>query len=318
MASAERTPSDNESQVRKLAESQHGVVSRAQARARGISDGAISRRLSDGLWHRVLPGVFRIVGAQEAWPQLPMAAVLWAGDDAVVSHATAARLWGIEGTRQRKVELWLPTSRNPRHELLQVHRGPVIEGPDLDHRGAIPVTDPVRTLIDVSARLEDDPLLAAVESAFRLKLCTPQRLGARVEMLRSSGRPGVGRLAELLSARSGPALESMLEAKVWRLLQRIRVPLPQRQHWVSLAGRRYRLDFAWPDLRVALECDGWEHHGRRSAFAPDRARFAEFAAAKWRVLPVTWHAVTKEPERVERWLRDSLSADVRTADTTLQ
>jgi very-short-patch-repair endonuclease len=96
------------------------------------------------------------------------------------------------------------------------------------------------------------------------------------------------------------------------------VPLPQRQHWVSLAGRRYRVDFAWPDLRVALECDGWEHHGRRSAFAADRARFAELAAAKWRVLPVTWHAVTKEPERVERWLRDSLSGDVRSADTTVQ
>jgi very-short-patch-repair endonuclease len=84
--------------------------------------------------------------------------------------------------------------------------------------------------------------------------------------------------------------------------------LPQRQYRVSIAGRRYRLDFAWPELRVGLECDGWEHHGRRSAFAPDRARLAEFAAAKWRVLPVTWHAVTREPARVERWLRDALSS----------
>jgi very-short-patch-repair endonuclease len=84
--------------------------------------------------------------------------------------------------------------------------------------------------------------------------------------------------------------------------------LPQRQYQVSIAGRRYRLDFAWPELRVGLECDGWEHHGRRSAFAPDRARLAEFAAAKWRVLPVTSHAVTREPARVERWLRDALSS----------
>jgi very-short-patch-repair endonuclease len=274
--------------------------------------------LRDGLWCRVLPGVFRIAGTPVSWPQLPMAAVLWAGDGAVVSHATAARFWGIEGARQHKVELWLPSPRNPRHVLVDVHRGPRIDEPDISRRGALPVTSPVRTLIDLSARMEDDQLLNAVERAFGAKLCTPERLGVRVESLRSSGRPGVGRLAEILATRSGPALESMLEAKVWRLLQRTALPLPQRQFWVSLPGGRYRLDFAWPEHRVALECDGWEHHGRRSAFAPDRARLAEFAAARWRILPVTWHACTRQPERVERWLRDSLSGDARGADTTVQ
>ena len=318
MAAAERTPSDNERRVRELAEKQHGVVSRAQVVDLGVSDGSIARRLRDGLWSRVLPGVFRITGAPETREQLPMAAVLWAGDGSVVSHATAARLWGIEGVRERKVELWVPSPRNPRHELVEAHRGTRIDRADRTNRGSIPVTSPVRTLIDLSARMEDDPLLAAVESAFRAKLCTPDRLAVRVEVLRTSGRPGAGRLAEILAERSGPPLESVLEAKVWRLLHHTGLPLPQRQHWVSLPGGRYRLDFAWPEHRVGLECDGWEHHGRRSAFAPDRARLAEFAAARWRILPVTWHACTREPERVERWLRDSLSRDSRSADTTAQ
>ena len=284
----------------------------------GISDAAISRRTSDGLWTRVLPGVFRITGAPETGVQLPMAAVLWAGDGAVVSHATAARIWGIEGARERKVELWVPWPRNPRHDLVHVHRGMRVDRADRAREGPLPLTTPIRTLIDLSARLEDDPLLAAMESLFRAKLCTPERLGVRVEILRASGRPGAGRLAELLASRAGPALESVLEAKMWRLLLRSGLPLPQRQHWVSLGGRRYRLDFAWPALRVGVECDGWEHHGKRTAFAPDRARLAEFAAARWRVLPVTWHAVTKEPERVERWLRNSLTTDIRSADTTVQ
>jgi very-short-patch-repair endonuclease len=161
--------------------------------------------------------------------------------------------------------------------------------------------------------MEDDHLRHAVESAFRAKLCTPELLGVRVEELRASGRPGVGRLADLLAMRGGRALESMLEAKLWLLLCRSGLPLPQRQHWVSLPGGRYRLDFAWPDRRVGLECDGWEHHGRRTAFATDRARLAEFAAAHWHVLPVTRHAVTKEPARVERWLRDSLRPESRSA-----
>ena len=304
--------------MRELAEGQHGVVARAQVRGLGISGAAISRRLRDGLWCRVLPGVFRITGAPEPHAQLPMAAALWAGDGAVVSHASAARLWGIEGTRERNVELWVPSSRNPHHQLVEVHRGPRIVGPDLRRRGPIPITDPVRTLIDVSARMEDDRLLATVESAFRAKLCSPERLAARVDELRTSGRAGVGRLAEMLSARNGPALESMLEAKVWGLVQRTGLPLPQRQFRVSLPGGRYRLDFAWPEHKVGLECDGWEHHGRRAAFDPDRARLAEFAAAWWRILPVTWRACTREPERVERWLRRSLSRDIRTADATVQ
>ena len=284
----------------------------------GISDAAVSRRTSEGLWTRVLPGVFRIAGTPRVDLQLPMAAVLWAGDGAVVSHATAARIWGIEGVREHKVELWVPWPRNPRHDLVKVHRGTRIDRADRSREGALPLTTPIRTLIDLSARMEDDPLLAAMEGLFRSKLCTPERLGVRVEILRASGRPGAGRLAELLASRSGPALESVLEAKVWHLLQRAGVPLPQRQLWVSIAGRRYRLDFAWPEHRVALECDGWEHHGRRSAFAPDRARLAEFAAANWRVLPVTWRAVTQEPRRVERWVRNSLTADIRSASTTGQ
>jgi very-short-patch-repair endonuclease len=304
--------------VREIAEVQHGVVSRAQVRDLGIAEASIARRMRDGLWQRVLPGVFRITGApMSAW-QVPMAAVLWAGDGAVVSHATAARLWGIEGARERKVELWVPSSRNPRHDLVEVHRGTRIDRADRALRGPIPITTPVRTLIDLSARMEDDRLLAAVESAFRAKLCTPERLGVRVDILRTSGRPGAGRLAALLAARSGPPLESMLEAKIWRLVQRTSLPLPERQFWVSLPGVRYRLDFAWPEHKVGLECDGWEHHGTRSAFDPDRARLAEFAAARWRILPVTWRACTHEPERVERWLRSSLSSDSRGADVTVQ
>jgi very-short-patch-repair endonuclease len=222
-------------------------------------------------------------------------------------------LWGIDGARERKVELWVPSPRNPRHELVEVHRGTRIDRADRTELGAIRVTTPIRTLIDLSARMEDDRLLAAMEGAFRAKLCSPERLAVRVDTLRTSGRPGAGRLAELLAARTGPALESVLEAKLWLLLRRSGLPLPQRQYWVSLPGGRYRLDFAWPEHRVGLECDGWEHHGTRTAFDPDRARLAEFAAARWRILPVTWHACTREPARVERWLRDSLSRDSRSA-----
>ena len=307
MTSAERAPSDNERRVREIAARQHGVFSRAQAREAGVGGAAVSRRVAAGLWCRVLPGVYAISGTPVAELQLVMAATLWAGPGAVVSHGTAGQLWKIDGARAAKVELWVP-SGNRTHDLVVVHRGTRIDRADRAHLGPIRVTSPLRTLIDLAGRLEDGRLVAAMESVFRQGLGEPDRLAARLAALRGSGRPGAGRLGELLAERGdGRVLESVLEATMWRLLCRWEVPRPKRQHWVALPGGRYRLDFAWPEQLLGLECDGWEHHGARSAFDPDRARLAEFAAAKWRILPVTWAACTRAAAALERRIRSALS-----------
>jgi very-short-patch-repair endonuclease len=88
--------------------------------------------------------------------------------------------------------------------------------------------------------------------------------------------------------------------KVWRLFIRSGLPKPRRQHPVEIDGRRYRLDFAWPAFRVAVEADGFATHGRRRPFHADRRRMAKFAGAGWRVVPVTWEDVTSRPSE---WLR---------------
>jgi very-short-patch-repair endonuclease len=67
---------------------------------------------------------------------------------------------------------------------------------------------------------------------------------------------------------------------------------------VLVAGSWYRLDFAWPAPRVALEADGRRRHANRSAFERDRAWWTALAAAGWRVLVVTWNEITKHPETV--------------------
>jgi very-short-patch-repair endonuclease len=236
-----------------------------------------------------------------------MAAVLWAGDEALVSHAAAAVLWGFLGARARKVELWVPPNRGIRSSLVVVHRGKRLDRADRTILGPIPITTPARTLIDIAGRLEDDRLLAVTEDLIRRDLATPDRLYARLDALRTSGRTGGGRLEALLDARGdGRPLESALEALAWRIICSSGVPLPARQHWVILPGGRYRLDFAWPDLKIGLECEGHEFHGGRSAWGKDRARFAEFGAAGWRVVPLTWDACSREPRRVTRWIKDAL------------
>jgi very-short-patch-repair endonuclease len=303
---ATRTPSSIERGIREIASDQFGLVSREQAIEKGISTSAISRRLVESLWEAVLPGVYKIAGAPVSGRQAAMAAALWAGEGALVSHAAAGVLWGIDGIRTRRVELWVPNDRRPRSTLVVVHRGNRLDRADRTMQGPIPVTTPIRTLIDVAGRLEDDRLLAAMEDLFRRNLGTPERLRARLRALRRSGRLGAGRLEALLERReSGPPLESVLEAKLFLLLDRAGIPRPERQHWVVVSGGRYRLDFAWPELKVGLEAEGWSEHGGRAAWGKDRDRYAELTSVGWRVLPITWEAITQHADRVLRWVRDA-------------
>jgi very-short-patch-repair endonuclease len=146
-----------------------------------------------------------------------------------------------------------------------------------------------------------------VEDLLRRGVVTEERIWARLAALRSSGRPGTGRLEALLGERGGGRpLESALEALVWRIILSTGVRLPERQYWVTAAAERYRLDFAWPDLKLGVECEGFEHHSGYRAWDRGNTRHGEIANLGWRVLPVTWHAATRERQRVVRWIATSV------------
>jgi hypothetical protein len=255
----------------------------------------------------VHPGVLRATAAPVSLRQTALAATLWAGKGALVSHGTAAVLHGFEIVRALKTELWVPTNRSVRSPRVAVHRGQRLDRADRTTLDGIPITTPIRTLIDVSGRLEDPRLLAVMQDLVRRSVITPERLRARLRALRTSGRPGAGRLEDLLdSVDGGPPLESVLEALVWPLIVQSGVPLPTRQHWVTVARGRYRLDFAWPALKLGVEAQGYRFHGATTRdWGKDQERFAELAAAWWRVLPVTWTACTREPRRVIEWIRSA-------------
>lgn len=306
MSFGERKPLRSESDLRHLAAEQHGVFSHAQAVEAGLSPAGMTRRVRAETWERVLPKVYRIVGVPPSDHQRSMAATLWAGEGTVTSHGTAGGLWSVPGVRTRDTEVWVPAPRAPRTPSIVVHRGPRIEGVDRTELEGIPVTTPLRTLIDLSARLEDDRLLGAMEDLIRRRLVDPDHLAHRLGVLCDSGRAGAGRLQRLLAERGSAPSESVLEAKVWLLVSRSTLPRPVRQHWVATPAGRYRLDFAWPSARVALECDGWEHHGDRVAFGKDRARLSEITSTGWRVLIATWEMATRDPRRLLRWLDSAL------------
>lgn len=294
-------------ELAELAATQFGAFSRSQVVEKGGSRAQVDHRLATGRWVRKLTNVYVIAGTATSFEQQAMVAVLWAGAGSVISHGCAATLWEFERGGGHRVELWTP--RRLKADDIAIHRGIRIDRADRTMLGPIAMATPERTLIDVSARLEDVALSGLLESTIKAGLVDEQRLRSRLDALQASGRPGAGRLERLLAARGdGPAMESTLEALVWTIMGDGGVRSPVRQHWVNVPGGRYRLDFAWPDVKVAVECDGFDAHGStRARFGKDRARYAELVALGYRVLPVTWSAARMEPSRVVRWLVDTLA-----------
>ncbi len=177
-----------------------------------------------------------------------------------------------------------------------MHRG-IVGAADRTRFEHVPITTPARTLIDCAPTLDDEALHAALEDSLKRNLFTERFLRWRLEALTTRGRAGIVRLRRILDDRlDEPTLERRLEVKAWRLLRTSGLPRPVRQHPVTPCGHSYRLDFAWPDRKVAVEADGRiVHGGRRRAFYDDRRRWSDLASIGWRIVPVTWEDVEQRP-----------------------
>ena len=287
-----------------LAGTQHGVVSDPQAFALGYSTRTIRRRVQSGEWTRPFPGVLRCTGAPPSDHQLAMAAVLWAGPDACISHTTAGALWRLDGVHPRGIEVTVPAHVDRRSSHARVHHSALAKQ-DASTVSAIPVTSVVRTLIDLAAVLAPGPLELAIEDAFRRRLATPGALELRAAELIGRGRPGSRRLRTLLETRStGPTTGSAAEVRLERLLVNGGLPAPRRQHAVTHAGRTIYVDFAYPDRRLAIEFDSLRWHSGRAKLENDAQRRNLLRAAGWEVVTVT-HGMLRERARTLALVRDA-------------
>lgn len=177
-----------------------------------------------------------------------------------------------------------------------VHRG-VITRNDRRIRERVPLTSPARTLVDLAGLVEDETLEGVAEDFFHRGVTTPFAVQRCLDAAGGTGRPGSHLLSALLADRDEAPVERKLEQKIWRLLRNAGLR-PVRQHEVRIGAKKYRLDFAWPILKVGVEGEGYAAHGGRMAFVRDNRRRADLVGAGWRVVPVTWEDVTSDPEGV--------------------
>lgn len=285
--------------IRQLAARQFGVVGRSQALDAGLTPHLITYRLQSGDLRRALPSVYTINGAPADWPQPLMAGQLWAGPEAVVSHRAAAALWKLDGVDARIVELTTTAGRGQVPPGIVLHRTRLITPSDHGLLGPFHVTGIPRTLIDLGSVADSLVVEAALESAYRRDETLLARLADRLEVLGAQGRDGIGSIRDILAAREPGAAptEGMFETRFLRLLKDHGLPIPVRQYEVWKDGLLIaRIDFAYPQIRLALDTDGyWCHMGRRK-WRKGLRRGNSLTLLGWRSLHITWDDVVHRPE----------------------
>lgn len=296
--------------VGELAGAQHGVVARRQLAALGIGKNSINRWLSAGRLHRLHPGVYA-VGYQPLTQQARwMAAVLFCGDRAVLSHRSAAALWRIRSS--------VGATTHVTSHIKGRSRGPIerhyscLPEDELTVEDGIPITTVPRTILDLAAgppeRLAERA--QAVESMLRQaeyrELHDSLSLPALLD--RYPRRPGT-RAIRIALARRGESsghTRGALEDRFLAFLDRYDLPRPQLNAWLEVGGTGYEVDCLWPDQRHIVELDGWQAHGTRSAFRQDRTRDRRLQAAGYATTRLIWSQLTDEPAAIARDLRQSL------------
>jgi hypothetical protein len=234
------------------------------------------------------------------------AAVLSARGPAVVSHRSAAYLWGISERMPGIIEVTVPRHLRPRPRIgVQFRESKAFELVDTCVRDLIPVTGVARTLLDCCAVIPDpEEQLFLLDEARRKKLVEWDELWSCLLVHDVRGRRSVTPFRRLLLERDGDTPPgSVFARRMADLLEDAGLPPPVFEHPV-LEGR-YHLDLAWPERMVGVECHGRDHEGPR-ALDRDPERLNDIRLAGWFVLEYRWLRFVRQPAAVVTEVRQSL------------
>jgi very-short-patch-repair endonuclease len=289
------TLQDADALVHAVGAGQHWVVTHGQLRALGLGSDSIGHRVKTGRLHSVYRGVYAIgrpaLERQGRW----LAAVLACGDEALLSHRSAAALWGlVRDSAEQDVEVVTPDAVLRGRPGIRVHRRADLGAEHRREVDGIPVTDPISTLVDLASRAPEWQVEQAINAADRLGLVDSETLRATVPGL--APRPGKACIRRL--AGCDALTDTGLERKFLAIVRSANLPSPRTQAMVS----GYRVDFYWPDLRLVVEADGWRYHRTPGEQATDQRRDQAHARSGLTTLRFSENQLRYEPHTVQRTL----------------
>jgi very-short-patch-repair endonuclease len=285
-------------QVLRLAGRQRSLITRRQLRALRVTVRQVETWLANGLLVRVHHGVYALAGARRDFDFEVLAGVLAAGPEAVVSHRTAAALFGMRRVTCSAVEVTVHGRRAPKGAGLVAHRSDLLLPADCTRIGVVPVTTPAWTLMDLATVLEPSRLEGAFDDVLVRQLAslsTVERLVGRFEGQR---RPGVRALAELVAERRRGKRPSQtgLEDELLEVFRAYGLPAPERQFPLRLPnGGTAILDAAYPDLLLGFEADGDRWHKGLLDRMRDEARDEQAGMIGWTVRRYGTEDIRKRP-----------------------
>lgn len=290
----------------RVARRQRGLITHDQAIGLGHTASSIKIRCESGKWSIIRPGIYIVGGAPPTWEQTLLAVTL-PFDDCWISHGTGARLWEMPHAPQHDaIEVLRPYGRYRRLDGVLAHRSRLIVPADVTRHHGIAVTSRARTIVECSGQLTPSQTGRMIDDAKRKD---PRALEDTRECFARLAGGGRRRLRSIKSALAfripgyDPG-ESDLELSALRTIISAGLPLPVQQHRVSIHGRRYRIDLAYPELKIAIELVGWKWHGGREAFDDDKARSADLVSIGWRVVEITSRHT---PADIVRWISGALA-----------
>jgi very-short-patch-repair endonuclease len=252
--------------------------------------------LKDGRLYPILPRVYAVGHRAVPIEGRLVAAILYAGPGAALSHATAAWWWGLLPNAPEDIHVSSPNRPRTRPGVVVHHP----QRQTIVHHRRLPVTTVPQTLLDLASRPPDLTVRRALaEAEYRGLLDIP---AVRAEL--RQGRAGAARLRRALEGHE-PQLartRSEFEVRFLELCRTADVPMPK----LNLKVEGHTVDALWRAQRVAVELDGFPGHHTRAQIERDRRRDLDLRRAGFLVLRYTWAQLDREPALVVADLRAAL------------
>ncbi len=225
-----------------------------------------------------------------------MAAVLACGDGAMLSHRSAAELWGFGKERRGVIDVSVRRHCKVRRRGIHVRDRAGLWNRDMGARLGIPVTQPVRTFLDIATELAPNEVERAVNEADKRDVIDPDALRRALEG--HPGEPGIRLMRQVLDKHTFRLSDDELELLFRPIAVAAGLPTPLTKQIVN----EFEVDFFWPDLGLVVETDGWRYHRTPSAQSRDALRFQTHTAAGLTPLRFSHYQVKHEPRHVRQVL----------------
>ncbi|MGH8984833.1 MAG: DUF559 domain-containing protein [Acidimicrobiia bacterium] len=291
-----------------MTERQHGVFTGAQFLEAGFTRHQLRYRIRSGEILAVDYGVYRHAGTPSSSEQRLMAACL--AGPAVASHRSAGRIWDFPGMPDRLLEVTALRHRRRRVADVTWHESFHLEERDVTEIDGIPVTRPVRTFLDLAGVLSQDHLEEVLNEGIRRNLLSIPAIWRRLEQL-GALRPGAGRARRVLETHvpGQRPPDGVLETRYLQLIRSAGLDSGIGQYKVELPGGRLAfIDFAYPEVLLAVELDGDASHFGARRSRSDQTRENKLQALGWRVLRFDWDDVNRRRDYVVQTMRVALRA----------